>query len=585
MLGTIDNSVIVVDEHEVEDQLLQDRIAAPIDKMALAPNGRFLACYRRDGILTVMSSSFTTKVLDFDTKSMTRPLDIVWCGEDAVVLHWKNTGLLVVGPYGDWLNFLYQDVVHLVAEPDCCRVITPSACDILQRVPAATEAIRRIGSTEPAALLYDAMEGFEDGDPKSDDNIRSMSAADQLVEAIQSCINAAAAEFDISRQQDFLKAASYGKTFCANLDPEEYVETARKLRVLNDIRRPEVGIPLTVQQFNRLTPEALIGRLTQRNFHFMALKICELLKVRCEERVLVHWACGTVKKMVSANASDDSIVQSIRVKLEKYTRVSYLEIASTAHLMNRRKLATRLLDLEPNPADQVPLLLSMHEEELALQKAIGSGDTDLVHIALLHLERVHRGDADAFHQLVLSYPDAANLLRVYYRNKVTPNNRLMYHNFLLNSKNFLDAGVAAWNQSALNTDFARRMQFAKEAATLFGQSKDLAFFKAMTEEQVELMELQKALEVRTGREDFVGMSVSETIRALVILGVENPVEVTKWAGEIMKVVKKFKVSEKTLYSIKISCLAKRGDWAGLTRLAAEKKSPVGYKPFAVACVK
>jgi hypothetical protein len=29
---------------------------------------------------------------------------------------------------------------------------------MLQRVPASTEAIRRIGSTEPAAMLYDAME-------------------------------------------------------------------------------------------------------------------------------------------------------------------------------------------------------------------------------------------------------------------------------------------------------------------------------------------------------------------------------------------------------------------------------------------
>lgn len=29
---------------------------------------------------------------------------------------------------------------------------------MLQRVPAATEAIRRIGSTEPAAMLFDAME-------------------------------------------------------------------------------------------------------------------------------------------------------------------------------------------------------------------------------------------------------------------------------------------------------------------------------------------------------------------------------------------------------------------------------------------
>jgi hypothetical protein len=35
------------------------------------------------------------------------------------------------------------------------------------------------------------------------------------------------------------------------------------------------------------------------------------------------------------------------------------------------------LDYEPKAADQVPLLLSMHEDELALVKAIESGDTDL----------------------------------------------------------------------------------------------------------------------------------------------------------------------------------------------------------------
>jgi hypothetical protein len=55
------------------------------------------------------------------------------------------------------------------------------------------------------------MEAFEEGDPKSDENIRAIAATDQLEEAVQACINAASAEFDISRQQSLLKAASYGK--------------------------------------------------------------------------------------------------------------------------------------------------------------------------------------------------------------------------------------------------------------------------------------------------------------------------------------------------------------------------------------
>ena len=37
----------------------------------------------------------------------------------------------------------------------------------------------------------------------------------------------------------------------------------------------------------------------------------------------------------------------------------------------------QLLDYEPRSADQVPLLMKMKYDELALEKAIESGDTDL----------------------------------------------------------------------------------------------------------------------------------------------------------------------------------------------------------------
>ena len=62
LLGTLDGSIIVVDENEAQDQLVQDRIGSPVTMMAVAPNGRYLVCYRRDGILTVLSTAFTTKV-------------------------------------------------------------------------------------------------------------------------------------------------------------------------------------------------------------------------------------------------------------------------------------------------------------------------------------------------------------------------------------------------------------------------------------------------------------------------------------------------------------------------------------------
>lgn len=68
LLGTSDNSMLVLYEADtknvIEDQQLQTKIEAPIVKIAVAPNGVFLACYRSDGILTVMTSSFSKKVTD-----------------------------------------------------------------------------------------------------------------------------------------------------------------------------------------------------------------------------------------------------------------------------------------------------------------------------------------------------------------------------------------------------------------------------------------------------------------------------------------------------------------------------------------
>jgi hypothetical protein len=58
-----------------------------------------------------------------------------------------------------------------------------------------------------------------------------------------------------------------------------------------------------------------------------------------------------------------------------------------------------------------------------------------------------------------------------------------------------------------------------------------------------------------------------------------------WDREVGKLVKKFKVSEKTLWHIKVQCFSRTGSWSNLAKLAAEKKSPIGYKPFALACMK
>lgn len=85
-LSTSDNSVVVVNAAttEMKDLNCRARISSPILEMTFAPNGRFLACFTESSMLTVISSSFENKVLDFDTSegSSQPPLEMKWCGED-----------------------------------------------------------------------------------------------------------------------------------------------------------------------------------------------------------------------------------------------------------------------------------------------------------------------------------------------------------------------------------------------------------------------------------------------------------------------------------------------------------------------
>lgn len=66
---------------------------------------------------------------------------------------------------------------------------------------------------------------------------------------------------------------------------------------------------------------------------------------------------------------------------------------------------------------QVPLLLSMGENELGLKKAILSGEDDLVYLSVMHIEQQagsteKEKGREAFCALMLAHPEALRLLKV-----------------------------------------------------------------------------------------------------------------------------------------------------------------------------
>ena len=125
-------------------------------------------------------------------------------------------------------------------------------------------------------------------------------------------------------------------------------------------------------------------------------------------QVLIHWACAKIKN--AEDESDQEIGGLIVAKLQRCPGVSYAKVASTAFHTGRRGLAAMLLEYEPLATDQVPLLVSMKEEELALEKAIESGDTDLVYLCILHIKQ---NRPDDFFRIIKDKPLARNLFISY----------------------------------------------------------------------------------------------------------------------------------------------------------------------------
>lgn len=591
LLGTTDRSLVVVSkETGAVDMKLQASINAPISALAIAPNGLFMAVFSQDGVLTVLNTMLDKKILSFDTQSKASPASMCWCGEDSVLLYWPTGGLIMVGPYGSWLRFPYYEPIVLAQETDCCRVLSASAHDILIRVPTCVENIKGVGSTAPAAMLFQALDAYDAGDAKADEHIRFIQSQQTLEIAIRECVEAAGSEFDYASQTALLRAAAYGKVFVdaamdsasepsgaagvTPLDSELFVDMCRKIRVLNALREQSVGFPLTVGQYDRLSPEVVVSRLVAMRHHFLALKVCEYLHIPTD-RVLVHWACEKVK--AASNVSDEELVALVRKKLKHATLVSYADIASCAERVSRRRLATMFLDLEANASDQVPLLLSMGEFELALRKALASNNTDLVYMTLFHLERT-LPSMDEFRYVLTresAYAEATQLMLLYY--KASKSARL--------SALWTDAQSAEHDLllSLKTADVDEKLRALKDAGAKLTTAKNPVLAK-LAEEQADLVAEQRKLEEKAEnirKRQFLGLSLSDTLRTLVRDSKYEP----KLLAVAATLAKKFKVPDKRFYRVKITALAETAQWDALQKFSLEKKTPpCGFKAFAVACL-
>jgi hypothetical protein len=215
------------------------------------------------------------------------------------------------------------------------RVLTAGKSEFIQKVPESLESVFQIGSTRPAAYLFDALDYFEKKSPKADENIRLIYA--NLAEGIADCVDAATNEFLIPRQKLLLKAAALGRAYLNDKTADRFIRQCQLIRILNQLRQTQVGCGMTITQLHSLTPSGLINRLLSKNMHLLACKISKYLDMPAEA-VMIHWASAKI----GVFEGREDVVKLIVNKLKDFPFISYTEIAKSAYRTGHAKLAIKV---------------------------------------------------------------------------------------------------------------------------------------------------------------------------------------------------------------------------------------------------
>ncbi|XP_040213033.1 vacuolar protein sorting-associated protein 16 homolog isoform X1 [Rana temporaria] len=534
---------------------------------------KYLAVFTDSGYIWMGMSSLKEKLWEFTSDTRQAPKQMAWCirpqsKQIAVVVMWDKM-LLVAGKGNDGIQFSLDEETFMVLELDGVRLISHSTHEFLHEIPKATEEIFKIASMAPGALLMEAQKEYEKQSQKADDYLREIKDQNLLPVAVAKCIEAAGYEYAPEMQKSLLRAASFGKCFLDSYSPSDFVTICRDLRVLNAINDYQIGIPLSITQYKQLTIPVLLDRLVLRRLYPLAVKICEHLKQPDSQgvsRILAHWACYKVQQK---EKTDEEVAQAINQKLGDAAGISYSEIASKACDCGRTELAIKLLEYEPKSEDQVPLLLKMKRSNLALGKAIESGDTDLVYTVVSYMKHeFNRGD---FFMTLQNHPVALSLYQQFCKHQEPETLKDLY-NQDDNHQELANFHVRASYSTEKSVE--GRVAELQNAVDEYNRAKN-DWAAKVTEDQIKLLRIQRVLREQLNK-PYLNYSLHETVYNLILDNMQKKAE---------QLYKEFKIPEKRYWWLKLTALAEKNDWDELENFSKSKKSPIGYLPFVEICMK
>ena len=426
-------------------------------------------------------------------------------------------------------------------------------------------------------------------------------------------------EFDVKVQKRMLRAASYGLHLACKDEnfrnktpgrpsPEaiSFVHAARKLRVLNALRKPGTGFAMTSSQYDSVMPKGVVARLVVAGRASLAASISDYLKLgrRVSDYAKAMKAASYVSSSVSRNVNmTDSQVAEEAIRIirgeEKSTAQPkdhivasppssgmYASVALAAHRAGRKGVADLLIMLEQSPSDKVHALIAIGSYADAAAVACRVRDPDLIHTSMSAYQRGlpnnDEGRSLYFSGIINKFPlEAVSMFTTYYSRLggCYGGDARPSINILLRRQKHMDAALKmakkALRPTATMGDNDReknKVEMMKEASNLFELGgKDCAFHKTCTDEQISLISDQEQLRQLYGSMEVAppSSSLTSTIMSIIKYAAVDPRSAHRLQSDFDRIAKKYKVPEKRQWYVKVRALSESGQWAALRNFAGE----------------
>lgn len=621
----------------------------PFTKLSISPDGQLVSLFNdTSSKIYIINAKFDRILLEYSTASMVhKPYQIEWCSNDAIVLSLKDE-IKLIGPSQQSISFFYDLVDEelgfsdsldsnyeisftipiLKGQKDGLLVIGTKNASFINKVPDAARFLFEIGSSHPSGILLDCIDKLSTNSSKADKSISLLKSDNSLELAMNSCLDFALYEFNHYWQKKSLKAVSFGKTYFENYDPKKYLRTINYIKVLNQIRTPEIGLFLTYDQLISMGWEVFLSMLLKRDLYLLAIKVLELLGIeQYRNLIYVTWCCYKIKKEL--NLSDIELFKIVSNKLLKLNNsnanqkdqkdelkeqnyASMDQIFDTAYEEGRINLCKLLINLEPSINKKINQFIKFNEYELALYKTFQFGNDDLSKLILLYLQDtlpisklfklLNQNESQLLDtsvielkKLGLNYwsstseilPINGDLISQFWILSIGKYSSKLLETFYKQEDKIHELNISRLT-SYLNKDKAKSETYYSDYKSRLLKSINSATnsrFKKLFEKELELLEVQKKLGDTFMKNFYKEKSLNDILIKLIKLNQFK---------SCSTIVKDFKLNAENYWYLVLTTFVSAREFDSLYRFVKASKgvnsgdvihSPIGFKVFVEKCLK